>query len=187
MAVRGAESAKNQTCRRCKTTSEHGTYAMYKKHGCRCDPCRDANRREHAGWRARRVKSGESVKRRARRDCAHCGVAFLGRLDQDQRFCGLECAKAAQGYDGVRRKKFRVSEKVRLQICEAAGWKCTLCESPVRPDADVNHPRYPNLDHIVPRAHGGSDDPSNLRLACRQCNILRGANVDWVPDVKAVA
>lgn len=69
-----------------------------------------------------------------------------------------------------------------MAIYEAADWKCQLCFSPTRPDEDVNHPRYPHLDHIVPKALGGPDDPENLRLACRQCNTQRGADVDWVPE-----
>ena len=32
-----------------------------------------------------------------------------------------------------------------------------------------------NVDHIVPRADGGSHDPSNLRAACEHCNKSRGA------------
>ena len=30
------------------------------------------------------------------------------------------------------------------------------------------------VDHVVPRADGGSDDPSNLVWACGRCNCLRG-------------
>jgi 5-methylcytosine-specific restriction endonuclease McrA len=32
-------------------------------------------------------------------------------------------------------------------------------------------------DHIRPRAHGGSDDPGNLRLACERCNNRRGSRM----------
>lgn len=30
-----------------------------------------------------------------------------------------------------------------------------------------------NVDHIVPSSRGGSDDPSNLTIACRTCNYLK--------------
>jgi 5-methylcytosine-specific restriction endonuclease McrA len=30
------------------------------------------------------------------------------------------------------------------------------------------------VEHIVPRAHGGSDRPSNLTLACQRCNQAKG-------------
>ena len=31
------------------------------------------------------------------------------------------------------------------------------------------------VDHVVPRYAGGSDDLSNLQAACRNCNLLKGA------------
>lgn len=40
-----------------------------------------------------------------------------------------------------------------------------------------NHPisrEEATRDHIRPKAHGGSDDPGNLRLACGPCNNQRG-------------
>lgn len=38
-----------------------------------------------------------------------------------------------------------------------------------RPRADTA-----TIDHIVPRALGGSSDPSNLALACAACNAAKG-------------
>jgi len=31
-----------------------------------------------------------------------------------------------------------------------------------------------SVDHWLPRALGGTDTPSNLRLACRPCNMRKG-------------
>jgi 5-methylcytosine-specific restriction endonuclease McrA len=30
------------------------------------------------------------------------------------------------------------------------------------------------IEHIVPRKHGGSDVPENLALACIDCNLAKG-------------
>lgn len=39
------------------------------------------------------------------------------------------------------------------------------------------------IEHIVPKKHGGSDDPSNLALACIDCNLHKGANLTGIdPD-----
>ena len=35
------------------------------------------------------------------------------------------------------------------------------------------------IDHIVPRSLGGSDEITNLRLLCRFCNRSRGNNVNY--------
>jgi 5-methylcytosine-specific restriction endonuclease McrA len=35
------------------------------------------------------------------------------------------------------------------------------------------------VDHIVPRSKGGSDDPSNLVCACKHCNAAKGARTPW--------
>jgi len=37
---------------------------------------------------------------------------------------------------------------------------------------DIGEPL--TLDHIVPKAKGGSNDPTNLRLSCFDCNNIKG-------------
>ena len=39
------------------------------------------------------------------------------------------------------------------------------------------------VEHIIPRKHGGSDDPSNLALACDRCNSSKGANLTGIDPV----
>jgi len=36
-------------------------------------------------------------------------------------------------------------------------------------------------DHIIPRAHGGGDEPENLRPACQRCNAARGTSPNPFP------
>lgn len=33
------------------------------------------------------------------------------------------------------------------------------------------------IEHIVPRKHGGDDDITNLALACIDCNLSKGSNL----------
>jgi 5-methylcytosine-specific restriction endonuclease McrA len=44
--------------------------------------------------------------------------------------------------------------------CQIRGPKCTG--------------RATQVDHIVPKSRGGSDDPSNLQAACQPCNGSMG-------------
>jgi 5-methylcytosine-specific restriction endonuclease McrA len=34
------------------------------------------------------------------------------------------------------------------------------------------------IEHIVPRTHGGTDEPRNLGLACKRCNNEKGVRHD---------
>src|SRR5215212_5589518 len=51
------------------------------------------------------------------------------------------------------------------QVAERAGFRCEYCQAPERISPD----RF-EVEHIVPRAFGGSDELSNLALACSYCN-----------------
>jgi 5-methylcytosine-specific restriction endonuclease McrA len=57
---------------------------------------------------------------------------------------------------------------------------CALCGKPMpHSRAEVAHSTLwkkwrPTFDHIVPRAHEGSDEITNLRLAHAICNKRRG-------------
>ena len=44
-------------------------------------------------------------------------------------------------------------------------------ENKIRP---MNKMHEPNLDHIIPREQGGTDDPENLRIRCRRLNENKG-------------
>lgn len=39
-----------------------------------------------------------------------------------------------------------------------------------------------HIEHIRARQHQGSDDPSNLAFACRDCNLKKGPNVATVTE-----
>ena len=39
------------------------------------------------------------------------------------------------------------------------------------------------LEHIVPRAKGGSDDEDNLWRACRSCNLFKSHQTHWTDPV----
>jgi hypothetical protein len=36
------------------------------------------------------------------------------------------------------------------------------------------------IEHIIARQHSGSDDPSNLALACDRCNAYKGTNLSAI-------
>jgi 5-methylcytosine-specific restriction endonuclease McrA len=51
---------------------------------------------------------------------------------------------------------------------------CHLCGQPFTDPTDP-----PVLDHVTPRARGGSDHETNLKPAHRSCNGKKGAGITW--------
>lgn len=43
------------------------------------------------------------------------------------------------------------------------------------------------IEHVIPKKHGGADDEENLALACVDCNLHKGANLTGIdPDTGIV-
>ena len=58
--------------------------------------------------------------------------------------------------------------------------RCWLCLQPMRLKPS-NHPDAVSIEHIVPRARGGSNKWNNKLLAHRVCNTARGTPFIWTP------
>lgn len=64
-----------------------------------------------------------------------------------------------------------IPRAVRFSVYERDGWVCQICSDPVDSGLIGTMSVWrPSLDHVVPRVAGGSDDPSNLRIAHFWCN-----------------
>src|SRR5882724_6603864 len=55
-------------------------------------------------------------------------------------------------------------------VAQRARHRCEYCHAP---EAVFNFPV--EVEHIAPVSSGGSDDPSNLALSCRSCNLYKAA------------
>ncbi len=62
-----------------------------------------------------------------------------------------------------------INDALKKQIRVEAGNRCGYCLSLQKYVLGVLE-----IDHIIPQAKGGTDDPSNLWLACRLCNGYKG-------------
>ncbi|WP_089943737.1 HNH endonuclease [Candidatus Entotheonella palauensis] len=65
-----------------------------------------------------------------------------------------------------------ISSAVRRRVRTAARNRWGYCQSSQRYVLGLLE-----IDHILPKAHGGSDDESNLWLACRMCNSFKGTQI----------
>ena len=64
----------------------------------------------------------------------------------------------------------RAASAVFIALLARDGSACYLCKQP----ADESDPL--EIEHVRPRAAGGTDDLGNLRLAHRSCNRTKGTH-----------
>lgn len=69
-------------------------------------------------------------------------------------------------YNRVRNK--RKQELIKRQNC-----KCDVCSVEMITDQNVNSVNYATIEHVIPLAEGGIDDPSNWTITCVSCNRAR--------------
>ena len=65
---------------------------------------------------------------------------------------------------------------VRETVRHRAGDCCEYCRLAQK---DLPFARL-QVEHIVPRKHGGNDDSANLALACERCNSHKGTNLTGI-------
>lgn len=68
-----------------------------------------------------------------------------------------------------------VSKRTRFEVLRRDNYTCRYCRATEAPLA---------VDHVTPVALGGTDDPSNLVAACRDCNAGKASSS---PDASLVA
>jgi len=69
--------------------------------------------------------------------------------------------------------RVEIPESIRVSVRRAAGDRCGYCQSPqplVMGKLEI--------EHIIPRSRGGSNDESNLWLSCSLCNRYKGTQVE---------
>ena len=71
--------------------------------------------------------------------------------------------RGAAVYDHRRAASGYLSGSLRYEVLKRAGFRCELCGIP-------GNERALEVDHILPRKHGGEDDLTNLQALCFKCN-----------------
>jgi 5-methylcytosine-specific restriction endonuclease McrA len=153
----------------------HGTRTGYEKRRCRCELCKAWSSARSRQRTAQRRSHGEQPDPgKVANVCRMCGTHFTSRRKQS--YCNRDCYLSAIGTAPL--TGWWVSTGRRLAIYHRDGYRCQLCGDPVDMCAEPNEPKAATLDHIIPRARGGADEPDNLRLAHRECNVQRGSAID---------
>jgi hypothetical protein len=69
-----------------------------------------------------------------------------------------------------------IGADLRLLVRNRAGDRCEYCR--LTQIASGLGPLQ--IEHVIARQHGGSDDAHNLALACDRCNLHKGTNLTTV-------
>ena len=71
----------------------------------------------------------------------------------------------------------------RAAVRDRAGDCCEYCQRSQRDSPLLSL----QVEHVLPRKHGGDDDFENLAWACAECNLLRGSDLTGIdPDTGLV-
>jgi hypothetical protein len=71
-----------------------------------------------------------------------------------------------------------INQVVKDLVRERAGGCCEYCRCPDRFATQAH-----SIEHIHPRAQGGSNDPTNLALACQGCNNHKYAKTEATDEL----
>ncbi len=64
----------------------------------------------------------------------------------------------------------------RARVRKRAQNRCEYCRL-----AEVDSPLAPlHFEHIIPKVHGGRNNPDNIALACIDCNLHKGTNLTGI-------
>lgn len=63
----------------------------------------------------------------------------------------------------------KIERDIRALVWSKSGGRCWYCGTQTNPFDDFR------VDHVVPVADGGTNDPANLAPACHPCNAAKGA------------
>lgn len=72
-----------------------------------------------------------------------------------------------------------VELRVRLAVRERAENRCEYCQKRQEESPLIAL----QIEHIIPRKHGGNDDFENLALACIDCNLRKSSDLAGIDPV----
>lgn len=79
--------------------------------------------------------------------------------------------RGGAAYDHRRAALGYISGSARYEVLKRSGFRCELCGISAQE-------RAIEVDHILPRRHGGTDAAENLQALCYKCNANKGARDD---------
>lgn len=91
----------------------------------------------------------------------------------------------------------KIDDRFRLAVFKRDSFICHICGGftdldacDITPPRVTHEPNFPSIDHLKPKAQGGTNYPSNLKCACISCNKgkrdRKDDSVNTLEDVKSI-
>lgn len=123
------------------------------------------------------------------RECKYCGREFMTEFKWRSGYCSERCRKKSLHkstlYQRIKSKNQIINEDITLPklyerdggVCYICGKTCDWNDKYMNGDGYwVYGNTYPSIDHVVPLAKMGPHSWDNIKLACRYCNAIKGAD-----------
>lgn len=112
--------------------------------------------------------------------CCDCGSPIVRKWKRPGKFpCCRLCARRRYLEHMARKNhKRRTSGKPVMSVFQLAkrdGEHCNICHRKVDMTLSGNAKWGPTIDHLIPVSDHGTNDPENLALAHRHCNVSRNS------------
>lgn len=117
--------------------------------------------------------------------CKLCGKVFESKWGKQ--FCSDKCQRKwrnrlREKKRSVRTKRAKANGKYDNSITLEKLYKrdkgiCYLCGKHLSLKTYYNAPTAPTIEHVIPIVKGGTHTWDNVRLACRQCNGIKGTKL----------
>ena len=119
--------------------------------------------------------------------CKWCGNYFTVNNRHNLKVCCSSlCSKKYQNHKKQVKKDYRFNlakkngkyEDITLaKLYKRDNGKCYICGKHLILNDKYNRPDAPTIEHVVPISKGGTNTWSNVKLACRECNVKKGTKI----------
>ncbi len=109
-------------------------------------------------------------------ECAQCPTLVVRKNRRRNAFCS-KCRLQSEKAIDARKNHARRTIGIVLSVGELAardGRRCHICRRLIDIGLSGSHRNGPTIEHILPVSKGGTNEPENLALAHRSCNVSRG-------------
>ena len=109
-------------------------------------------------------------------NCKDCGILFCRKARGTRAFCKNCSAIRKRAVDARKSHKRRTGQILSMStksLAKRDGSRCNICNKKIDLSLSGNAKFGPTIDHLIPVSLGGTNEPENLALAHRHCNVAR--------------